>query len=1407
MATKFLNLNTDSTFADNSDYYIPSQKAVKTALDGKQDKIIAGNGLFFKKEYEENYTRYGSVSVSEDYIASNFMRATVLENSSCLVSDNPFNIGETITSFEIVTSFTLTNINTTSVLMYCGTTQTSDCNFSIRFNSSTNILMCVFSSNGTSSDFGISGTEYDSEIVENKKYWVKILYNAESTPRYNLYISENGYDWKLAGRYNASKQMFVSDAKLVIGGGILNYSYSTIDLKETYIKVNNEIKWSAITAKDTPELNSYSLLALDEEKKDELLSVGKYDGKDITTGEIFTDYNGKFVKYENNQLEGNAWYTQYDNKQFTGLFFDEVNKVFVATYREPGVATSILATSTNGIDWKIITTTSNVLVGVIDGVWYLQNELTRKLYKWDSQYNYELELGSPTTFFNKGLAYNGTVYVGVNEWDRPMYSTDCSTWSEITSISTSIAKYGIVSTDGKFIIYPNSTSVYISTNGSTWSETSTSLTEKIRSCVCVGTIIYGTSGNCVYISQDAGSSWGRFHQSADGITNGKIAYDSVTNSIRIADLSSSRAYTFALTNPSGTNAWVSTDNTYPNGLCVGGNGLFVEVRTDNIGNINIMSINDYNVRLLTDLSISKNEFDENFEEIILTGTVAPTTYTKGNVGQLYKHINGTTAQLYVCSSVSTDYNTGNPTYTWNPIILNKSKNTYSVLIEGNSSAKYGVAVGYSASVSQEGGVAIGYVSSAYGVNSTAIGRSSFVNGDNSTAIGYNARILNNAESAIQLGTGENTESNTLKVGLGGTNYTVLQENGSIPVERLSTIMIVGETDPTTETVGELGHLIKNTITGEIFKCDDIITETNEESGETTTTYVWNKLVSDIRSELLNGTGIELKDEEILHYTLIGESYKVGDYIRNQNPMTTDFEVDTSKDFTIRIPIKANSSLYINDYIFSIYNSDEDYAVGVISLRNAAMGYGSNSFMIRTPSGIGRGYESGSTFEWSSGQEFIMEVKKTVVDEKPVCIYTLYNLDDTVAYTLTADISAITLPSTGILNVSNGMPLVERGLMTTSFKPNEITMTNGDVQWFAYEEVEEPRLVVKTNNKVLLNRASSGLQITASEPYNPSSNAVSIGSTLESTGTSSINIGPSSQTSESYSTAIGYLAKVTAQKAMQLGEGTNESEGTLQYRKYPLITSNGELFNERLPIEFNEDLSINYKKIPSYDDSYNSQNFYFDNEKMLFSDSLMGNSCMVYNLGDIETINSIEMQLALYRPPSDPSNYFYSIVLGHDGETNMVGFRHASSTTNNTCYLYGKNLSAYINVSAAPADSLVLYKYTFDGTTESAFSSKDLGETWTPAYYNPTATATMPTNITNTKVYIGMYDDIYDEVLEGYIDLSKTFVKINGETVVSPMDNLVNGNKMIIGLSDNIADKNYVDEKIADTSSITLRRWS
>lgn len=50
----------------------------------------------------------------------------------------------------------------------------------------------------------------------------------------------------------------------------------------------------------------------------------------------------------------------------------------------------------------------------------------------------------------------------------------------------------------------------------------------------------------------------------------------------------------------------------------------------------------------------------------------------------------------------------------------------------------------------------------------------------------------------------------------------------------------------------------------------------------------------------------------------------------------------------------------------------------------------------------------------------------------------------------------------------------------------------------------------------------------------------------------------------YSTAIGYDAKVAQSYAVQLGAGTNNNHGSLQFKNYPLVDSGGKIYEERLP---------------------------------------------------------------------------------------------------------------------------------------------------------------------------------------------------------------------------------------------------
>ena len=105
-----------------------------------------------------------------------------------------------------------------------------------------------------------------------------------------------------------------------------------------------------------------------------------------------------------------------------------------------------------------------------------------------------------------------------------------------------------------------------------------------------------------------------------------------------------------------------------------------------------------------------------------------------------------------------------------------------------------VAVGTSASALSSFSVAAGFGASAKSITSVALGGVSASEGSSSISIGYNAKTTNAAANSIQLGTGTNSEANTLSVGLSSSNnYKLLGSDGKIPAERMPDTILVNET--------------------------------------------------------------------------------------------------------------------------------------------------------------------------------------------------------------------------------------------------------------------------------------------------------------------------------------------------------------------------------------------------------------------------------------------------------------------------------------------------------------------------------------------------------------------------------------------------------------------------------------
>lgn len=125
-------------------------------------------------------------------------------------------------------------------------------------------------------------------------------------------------------------------------------------------------------------------------------------------------------------------------------------------------------------------------------------------------------------------------------------------------------------------------------------------------------------------------------------------------------------------------------------------------------------------------------------------------------------------------------------------IQNTSTASGSLTILGTSS-RFGssINIGESSSIGAQQSVAIGYLSDAYSTKSIALGTRSGSDGDYSIAIGYQAYTYM-ANSAIQLGYGENSIANSLNIGFYNNdtthyNWQLLDgTTGLIPDDRLST---------------------------------------------------------------------------------------------------------------------------------------------------------------------------------------------------------------------------------------------------------------------------------------------------------------------------------------------------------------------------------------------------------------------------------------------------------------------------------------------------------------------------------------------------------------------------------------------------------------------------------------------
>lgn len=118
--------------------------------------------------------------------------------------------------------------------------------------------------------------------------------------------------------------------------------------------------------------------------------------------------------------------------------------------------------------------------------------------------------------------------------------------------------------------------------------------------------------------------------------------------------------------------------------------------------------------------------------------------------------------------------TDGTTASWGNALVNNATDTTSLAIGGSAKQNYITVVGIYA-----GANAANF--------STNVGYAAKSRGDYGVAIGYSASVALNANNAIQLGTGTNSDANTFKVSNANGNFEMMSADGTIPADRIGNL--------------------------------------------------------------------------------------------------------------------------------------------------------------------------------------------------------------------------------------------------------------------------------------------------------------------------------------------------------------------------------------------------------------------------------------------------------------------------------------------------------------------------------------------------------------------------------------------------------------------------------------------
>jgi len=482
------------------------------------DIASAGTNITFTTPTIDDYSIAGTDVTVAGGVASGFSTSSYVYKASIWNSVISNNV------FEYNTKINISSLQSHDIVFaFVGA---DDFTFYAAIESSGKIS-CIFSgSNGTYYRPN-SGTYY---LTTNKDYWIRLLVTQNSDIK--IYVSENGSSYDLKSTTSFDRPCKQDSHNLELGWGNFytltsRYFTGSIDLTETNFKDGSgNILWAASAFAGIPSINAtdttYSAFtgadgvnagtaglvpapaATDNEKflrgdgtwsevkqleayqsltaaqRTILLNNGTYDGKAVTPGTIFTQYDGTFQKFTKKQVIDETEFVDSGNTIPDGIsyYVTKIDKNGTDFYMAIPIDNGYYGyTLTDGENWtstnSIISSKREAHVGALykNGVWACEdgNSGFFRYSEDDGETWIESPTspGTPTTQFS----LEGGYFVACFGYAPPCYSANGKDWIQINSNMSNV--YGITYDGTQWIAITDYKHIYTNddiTNDNTWIE-------------------------------------------------------------------------------------------------------------------------------------------------------------------------------------------------------------------------------------------------------------------------------------------------------------------------------------------------------------------------------------------------------------------------------------------------------------------------------------------------------------------------------------------------------------------------------------------------------------------------------------------------------------------------------------------------------------------------------------------------------------------------------------------------------------------------------------------------------------------------------------------------------------------------------------------------------------------------